>query len=147
MTDTGNHLTQVEDGDFAGWVTSSSMTGFVNHAGPYHFRTLEDGRILMGFKANESHLNGGGSVHGGCLLTLADTAMFMIARPHIKDSHVVTLQLESQFISRALAGDIIIASGEVIKAAASVIFVKGQLTCEDRIILHYNGILKRIKPR
>lgn len=139
-------------GEFAGWVLSNLTSGFVNMIGPYYYQSDENGSTRVAFKAGAQHLNGGGSVHGGCLLTLADTAMFIFARSQLKDSHCVTLQLDSQFISRALEGDIIIASGEVVKAGASIIFLRGQLHArsnghEDRLVLSFSGTLKRIKPR
>lgn len=137
----------VEDGPFKGWMMSNLKGGYVNMIGPYYFKTDEDGRAYAAFQAEERHLNGGGSVHGGCLLSLADTALFIFALKHLEDSHVVTLGLESQFIAPALKGDIIIASGEVLRAGASIIFLRGQLHANERLLLHFTGTLKKIKPR
>lgn len=85
-------------------------------------------------------------MHGGCLLTLADTSLFIFALPLLKGAGVVTLQLDSQFVSRGRLGDAIYAEGGVVRAGASVIFVRGELKSEDRIILTYSGILKRTSP-
>jgi acyl-coenzyme A thioesterase 13 len=137
----------IKDPDLEGWNQVPLHDGYVNLIGPYYVKTNDLGHTQTAFRAQARHLNGGGSVHGGCLLSLADTALYLIAYPRLEGSHVVTLQLDSQFISPGREGDIIIASGEVIRAGASVVFVKGQLQAQDRVILTFSGILKRIKPK
>lgn len=128
-----------------GWVPSPLNAGFLSLIGPYYVRPCANGGYEMGFVAGPQHLNGGGSVHGGCLLTLADTALFMFSRPLLKDTWVVTMQLELQFIAPGRAGDFIYATGEVTQATMSVIFARGELRSGDRLLMSFSGILKKKK--
>jgi uncharacterized protein (TIGR00369 family) len=134
------------DGAFAGWHKAGSTSTFNGLVGPYYY-LMQDGRaVKVGFEAKEHHMNGGGSVHGGCLLTLADTSLFIFSMHLLKGAGVVTLSLDSQFLSRGRLGDAIYAEGEVVRAGKSVIFIRGTLNNEKGIILTYSGILKRTTP-
>ena len=129
-----------------GWQPAPFKSGFMGLIGPYFVREGDNNAYEMGFVAGPQHLNGGGSVHGGCLLTLADTALFMFARPLLTDIWVVTVQLESQFISPGREGEFIYATGEVTQNTQSMIFARGQVKSKDRVILSFSGILKKKKP-
>ena len=131
--------------DFAGWSRGPDREGFNQLVGPFYYQADGNTNFKLAFKAEKRHLNGGGSVHGGCLMTLADTALFVISRPYLEGGAAVTLQMDSQFLSPGREGDIIVASGEVTRAGASVVFVRGQLTCGERVILTFTGIMKRMK--
>jgi uncharacterized protein (TIGR00369 family) len=136
----------ITDGPFKGWYEAGPTSTFNGLVGPYCYQMENNQAVKLGFIAMDHHMNGGGSVHGGCLLTLADTSLFIFALPLLKGAGVVTLQLDSQFVSRGRLGDAIYAEGGVVRAGASVIFVRGELKSEDRIILTYSGILKRTSP-
>lgn len=136
----------ITEGEFAGWQKASPTDTFNGLVGPYYY-LMEEGRaVKVGFKAEAHHMNGGGSVHGGCLMTLADTSLFIFSMHLLKGSGVVTLSFDAQFVSRGLLGDSIIATGEVIRAGKSVIFIKGELSNAKGTILTYSGILKRTTP-
>lgn len=139
-------LITVEDGDFAGWSRDEDRESFSGLVGPYHYKSDEDGHVKVAFKAEKHHLNSNGTVHGGCMLTLADTSLFIFSIPHLKGGGAVTLQLDAQFLSPGREGDIIVASGEITRVGASTIFGRGQLTVGDRIILTFSGVLKRTRP-
>jgi len=132
---------------FKDWHLSPFKDGYVNMVGPYYFKNDELGQPMSGFKAEARHLNGGGSVHGGCLLSLADTALFVISMSSLKGDGAVTMQLDAKFLSPGRVGDVIIATGKVTRAGASVIFAEGELKSGERILLTFTGILKRIKAR
>lgn len=139
-------LITVEDGEFAGWSRSESNESFTGHVGPYYYKSDDNGHFKVAFKAEKHHLNGGGTVHGGCLLTLADTSLFIFSLPHLNGGGAVTVQLDAQFLSPGREGDIIIASGEITRAGASTVFGRGELRVGNRIILTFSGVLKRTRP-
>ena len=140
-------LDTISEGDFAGWTVAEINENFNALVGPYYYRQEADGKVKVAFKAEKRHLNGGGTVHGGCLLTLADTSMFVFALPHLAEGGAVTLQLDSQFQSPGREGDIIVATGEITRVGKTVIFGRGQLTCGDRILLSYSGIMSRLAAK
>jgi acyl-coenzyme A thioesterase 13 len=137
----------IEEGEFKGWFLSPFKDNYVNLIGPFYYKPLEDGSTQTAFKVDERHLNGGGNMHGGCLLSLADTALFVIALEALGDGRGVTLGLEAQFLNPARPGDLLIATGEITKAGASVIFVRGQIKSEARIVVTFTGVIKRTKPK
>ena len=68
------------DGEFAGWRTWL-RDSYESHTGPFWHRMEEDGSIRCAFRVEKKHLNGGGNVHGGCLMTFADYCLFAFAAP------------------------------------------------------------------
>jgi uncharacterized protein (TIGR00369 family) len=136
----------ISEGEFAGWVVSELTDTFNGLVGPYYYRQDGAGKTEVAFKAEKRHLNGGGTVHGGCLLTLADTSLFIFALPHLEGGGAVTVQLDSQFQQPGRLGDIIIASGEITRAGKTLVFGRGELKCNDRLLMSFTGILARKSP-
>lgn len=135
----------VESGEFAGWRTWSPADPFEAHAGPFHHRQDPDGSVRCAFRVERRHLNGLGTVHGGCLMTFADHALFAIAWPEIGDTGGVTVHLAGDFLSPGREGDLIEARGDITRAARSLVFARGELFVADRCVLPFSGIIKRIK--
>jgi len=136
----------IVEGEFAGWVVSEPADTFNGLVGPYYYRQDGNGKVEVAFKAEKRHLNGGGSVHGGCLLTLADTSLFIFALPQLEGGGAVTVQLDAQFQQPGRLGDIIIATGEITRAGKTLVFGRGELKCGDRLLLSFTGILARKSP-
>jgi uncharacterized protein (TIGR00369 family) len=137
---------QVAEGEFAGW---NYWPGdhFEVHSGPYYFRKDAEGTPRCAFRVERKHLNGGGSTHGGCLLTFADYCLFVFAEDALTSSRGVTVSLNSEFVGPALEGDLVEASGEVIRAGASLLFVRGLITANGRPALNFSGVIKKIRTR
>jgi len=135
--------TRIHDGDFAGWQRAEPGDTFNGLIGAYYYQTDDPANVKVAFRAEKRHLNGGGTVHGGCLLTLADTALFVFAIPHLNDGGAVTLQLDAQFQSPGREGDIVVATGEITRAGKTMIFGRGQITSDDRVLMTFSGILAR----
>ncbi len=137
----------VTDGAFAGWVLADINDNFNALVGPYYYQAPKDSndpaKVKVGFQAEKRHLNGGGSVHGGCLLTLADTSLFVFAIPHLEGGGAVTVQLDAQFQAPGREGDIIICTGEITRAGKTLIFGRGELRTQDRLLMSFTGILAR----
>src|SRR5579863_5136204 len=115
---------EIAEGEWAGWRAWSSDP-FETLAGPFYARRGEDGRMVCAFKAERKHMNGMGFMHGGCLLTFADYALFCIADEALKDSDNVTASLNGEFIDAAREGERIEAAGEVVRAGGSLVFIRG----------------------
>ena len=69
----------VTEGEFAGWQMYDLHGTFDQVVGPFYFRPDTDGRMRCAFRAEAKHMNAGHRMHGGCLMTFADIALFQIA--------------------------------------------------------------------
>src|SRR5690606_19439909 len=86
------------EGPFAGWTTwSKGADPFETAIGPFCFKQEGD-RVRCAFQPRREHLNGGGTVHGGALMSFADFALFAIAHSALRGAHAVTLTCNSEFL-------------------------------------------------
>ena len=116
---------------------------FEDHVGPFGYK-VEDGRISFAFQSDGRHRNTGGTVHGGMLMTFADFALCLIAVWDQPGEHCVTVSCHSDFVAAGTPGDLIEASGEVVRRTRTLAFVRGQLVTGGRVLLTFSGIVKRI---
>lgn len=142
----GGGLTPVTEGEFAGW-SAWSGDAFEQRAGPFYERRDADGSYISAFRAEERHMNGAGFMHGGCLMTFADSALFTIATDALAGSHGVTMHLAGDFLDPARCGQLIEARGEVVRAGGKTIYVVGKITADDKPVLSFNGIIRKINRR
>jgi acyl-coenzyme A thioesterase 13 len=137
----------ITDGAFAGWMTwSGGADPYETAIGPFCFR-VDAGRVRCGFEPRLSHLNGGGAIHGGALMSFADFSLFAIAHNALAGAHAVTLTCNSEFLSAGKLGAIVEAEGEVLRETRSLIFVRGLVTQDSSALLAFSGTLKKITSR
>jgi uncharacterized protein (TIGR00369 family) len=137
---------EVTEGEWAGWRLWTS-DAFEVLAGPFYARrTAERGQVCA-FRAEPKHMNGGGFMHGGCLMTFADYALFCIADEELQGSHSVTASMNCEFIDSARVGDLVEATGEVVRAGRSLIFIRGTITTAMRPLLTFSAIVKKVGRR
>lgn len=137
----------VTDGEFKGWMTWMSEAFEHDTAGPFHF-TTDDKGVVCAFRVMPKHMNQGGVVQGGCLMTFADFSLFAIAKDTFKEGdYGLTVAFTSEFLSGAKLGQLVEARGEVLREGGSIIFVRGLLTADGRPCLNFSATLKRIKAR
>jgi uncharacterized protein (TIGR00369 family) len=134
----------ITEGPWAGW-SMWSADAFELHAGPFYSRTDADGRAVCAFRAEAKHMNGGGFMHGGCLMTFADYALFAIAGDALAGGHSVTASLSGEFLDSAHEGDLIEATGEVTREGGSLVFIRGTVTTAGRPLLTFSGIVKKVR--
>ncbi len=140
-----SRLRLITDGEWAGWSMWQS-DAFEQRAGPFYERFDGNGGVTA-FRAGPEHMNGGGFMHGGCLLTFADAALFTIARPAMEGSFGVTVNLSGDFLDSARVGELLEARGEVTRAARSTVFVRGLATADGRPVLSFTGIIRKVGRR
>ena len=117
---------------------------FEDHVGPLGYKVV-DGTITFAFLADARHRNTAGTVHGGMLMTFADFALCLTATWDQPGEKCVTVSCNSEFVAPGRLGDLIEASGEVVRRTKSLTFVRGQVYTDDRILLNYSAIVKRIR--
>ncbi|MDB5452921.1 MAG: thioesterase, partial [Caulobacteraceae bacterium] len=111
----------VTEGEWAGWLHWPSDNWEVN-GGPFYFRREANGTSRCAFRAEAKHMNGQGHMHGGALMTFADYSMFGIAAGALAETAAVTVSLTCEFIGGAHIGDLLEATGEIIRQGRTLIF-------------------------
>ncbi len=135
----------VTEGEFAGWSTwGNGSDPFETLTGPFYMKPLAEGGYICAFMPEERHCNGMGNIHGGCLMTFADFALFAHCHDYMNEQPCVTMQFESQFVGGAKAGVLIESQGEIVRATRTMLFIRGVLSQSDKPVLAYSAILKRI---
>jgi acyl-coenzyme A thioesterase PaaI-like protein len=135
---------EITEGPWAGW-SLFEADAFELHAGPFYNRRDARGRAICAFRAEARHMNGGGFMHGGCLMTFADYALFAIAGDALAGGDSVTASLSGEFLDSAHEGDLIEATGEVTREGGSLVFIRGMVTTAGRPLLTFSGIVKKVR--
>lgn len=142
---------QVAEGEWAGWWTWTGTDAYEDLTGPFYFREEADGKVRSAFRVEKKHLNGGGALHGGAMMTFADFCLFSISHPVRRANgdvdHHVTVSLNGEFVGPAQEGDLVEAVGEVVRAGGSLSFIRGLMQTGGRPMLSFSGVVKRVKRR
>ncbi len=139
--------TLIKEGPFAGWSTwSSGADPYETAIGPFCYR-VEGERVRCAFEPKPHHLNGGGTIHGGALMSFADFALFCIAHKELANTKAVTLTCNSEFLTAGGLHGVVEAEGEVLRATRTMIFVRGLVTQTSHPLLAFSGTLKKIEDR
>lgn len=136
-------LVPVTSGEFAGWRVWQS-DAFEQRVGPFYERIGDDGRPVAAFRAEPRHMNGAGFMHGGCLMTFADSALFTIAGAALAGSHGVTMNLAGDFLDAVRVGQLVEARGDVTRAGGKTIFVRGIVSADGAPVLSFTGIIRKV---
>jgi uncharacterized protein (TIGR00369 family) len=120
--------------------------GFGALIGPLYLRKPKEGRTYAwGFRASEKHLNPTGIVHGGMLLSFADTCLGALAFFAGGKTLSSTVDLASSFVAPGRAGDWIECTGAVTRATRDLVFVTGRVYVGDRTLVDLKGIWKILR--
>jgi acyl-coenzyme A thioesterase PaaI-like protein len=134
----------------AGWNKWDAHEPYEDMAGPFFFKKTANGYVSA-FQVEPKHLNGGGAIHGGMLMTFADYSLFTIAYEELENGGGVTIALNGEFTAAGPASGIMYASGEVIRETGSMVFVRGVITPgdpkSDTVLLSFSGIVRKFKKR
>jgi uncharacterized protein (TIGR00369 family) len=137
----------ITEGPFAGWITwSQGADPYETSIGPFCFR-VDAGKARCAFQPRREHLNGGGTIHGGALMSFADFALFAIAHNALRGSKAVTLTCNCEFLSAGGLEGLVEAEGEILRETRSLVFVRGVVTQASRPVLAFSGTLKKIMSR
>ncbi len=134
------------DARLQGYTESNGRDPFEHFVGPLYYRFDAEGNCRCAFIIERKHVNGQGNLHGGMLMTFADFAMFFIAQKCLGDLRAVTVTLNGEFTSAAKEGEFVEAIGEVVHETGGMVFVRGTIVSEDRVLLNFSGVLKKLRP-
>ena len=118
---------------------------FETGTGPFYSPIDDDGDPRVVLKAEPGHCNTSGAIHGGLLMTMADLALCAEANREMPEERSITISLNSEFVAAGQAGDFVVARAEVIRRTGSMVFVRGQITAGDRVLLNSSAVVKRVK--
>lgn len=134
------------DGPYTGWLTWVGDP-YEDMLGPFHFHTADDGSRHGAFVPEARHANGGGIVHGGALMSFADTTLPALVYMTLSSQYAVTVTLNSEFVGAGVIRSPIHSSGRIVRATKPLVFVHGQLEQDDKPILTFSSVMKKITPR
>lgn len=136
--------------DHPGWYHWPDIPAesFAGQTGILLFRPEGDGARMRMFPTAR-HLNNGGSIHGGAVMSFIDMALFAGMRcAGINDGHYVTLDCATHFIAR---GKIDTPLDAVVRLVGQTkgghVFLQGQCEQDGQPTHSFTGTLKRIRGR
>ena len=135
---------EVGDGPFADWLNFPG-DAFETLTGPFYFR-CDDGIARGAFMPDGRHVNGHGIVHGGALVTFADAMAASLVHLTLDGQWAVTVTLNTEFMGAGVSGTPIEATGRVVRATKSMVFVQGHVEQNGQPILAFSSVLKKVTP-
>ncbi|MDG2071995.1 MAG: PaaI family thioesterase [Pseudomonadales bacterium] len=114
--------------------------------GPFYHQRVGDG-YKFAFVAEDRHCNLIGVVHGGVLMTFADSSACIEATERYKEENCVTISFNCDFVSAGSVGDLIECSANVTKKTGSMVFVTGEVFSKGEVLLTYSTVIKRLRDR
>ncbi len=135
------------DPRLAGYQKWEGFDPFEEQSGPFYFKEEGDGSYRCAFISESKHMNGQGAMHGGALMTFADYAMFVIARPALEGISAVTVSFTSEFTAAAGVDEFVESTGEIVHETGGMVFVRGTIFSGERTLLNYSGVLKKLRSR
>ena len=135
------------DPDHPGWFSWGDFprSSFAAATGRLLFKPDGPGRGLCQMLPTEDHMNMGGSIHGGAVMSFIDMSMFAgglcagMAR-----GHYVTLDLTTHFLARGKAGTPLEAQVELVRQTPGHAFLQGVVRQDGEPCYSFTGTLKRV---
>jgi acyl-coenzyme A thioesterase PaaI-like protein len=126
-----------EDPDNPGWFAWADLPAdtFAAATGRLLFRADGPGRGIVRMHVTDKHLNLGGSIHGGAVMSFIDMAR----------AHYVTLDLTTHFLARGVADKPLDAHVELLRQTRSLAFLQGVVRQEGEACYSFAGTLKRLR--
>ena len=109
-------------------------------------QTAEDGRSRLELEVSQGHLNPAGTVHGGVLATLVDTAMgHAVASSAGEDELPVTSQLTVTYLRPGKPGTLV-ATAEVRKRGENLTICEAEVEQEGETLVHALATFALLEP-
>ena len=134
---TGPHRFQME-----GWISCAPFERLLN------MKILEaaDGRAILTMPFYLDYAQGGGLMHGGALVSLADTAVVMAIKSILPPlSHFATILLQSQFLAPVKQG-MVTAKARVVHREGRILKGRAEISdYEGRAVVEFSSTVKVAK--
>ena len=139
-----------EDPDHPGWFSWIDLDpdSFAGQTGKLIFRPDGPGKGIVRMFPEARHLNLGGSLHGGMVMSFIDMALFGGGRcAGMSRAHYVTLDLTTKFMGRGEAGRPLDAHVELVRQTRSLAFLQGIVRQDGAACYSFSGTLKKLRER
>ena len=121
---------------------------FLDHNGPFFYRTNDDGTFVVGLRIEAKHANGRGGAHGGLLMTMCDIALGYRTGTSVEPRpFLTTASVTTDFAGSAAVGDWIEAHVDVHKVGGRLAFANCYLICNGERIVHASAVFARSGDR
>ena len=122
---------------------------FVAAMGKFLFRPEGERLARVRWFPDNSHLNIGGSIFGGAILSFIDMALFAGGRcAGMGEGHYVTLDCATHFIARGRIGVPLDAVVRLVgQTKGGLVFLSGHCEQDGQPTHSFTGTLKRIRPK
>jgi len=106
------------------------------------YEKIENGERRFALVVDERHVNGRGILHGGMLMTFADCTLGAKAWDLTNNAACVTLNMQSQFLKPARAGDLVEVKPELVRRTRALLFLRGDFTVAGETIFTASSVWK-----
>jgi uncharacterized protein (TIGR00369 family) len=134
----------------AGFKAIEHTGPFLAQNGPLYCKKV-DGKLVLGLRIDERHTNMRGIVHGGMLVTIADSALgTVLYNARTPPQPMVTVSLTTDFIESACPGDWVEAHVDVLRIGSRLAYANCYLHVGERRILRASAVfavVPEIKPK
>ena len=147
MEDVGVPNGATPDPDHPGWYSWGDFPrgSFAGATGRLLFKPDGPGRGICRMFPTEAHMNMGGSIHGGAVMSFIDMSMFAGGLCAGMDrAHYVTLNLSTNFLHRGHAGSPLDAHVELVRQTRGHAFLQGVVKQNDETCYSFHGTLKKV---
>lgn len=100
-----------------------------------------------GLQTDDRHTNFVGIVHGGTIAAIVDQAMSLVGWEAAERQPLVTVHMDTTFLSAAKPGDFLEVDAVLQDKKGSLVFMEANVTSGDRLIAKATGIMKISKSR
>ena len=135
----------MDEGVPPGWVLRPTKA-FGTHVGPFWAPAGGDD-TLCGFLADGRHGNKRGVVHGGMLASAFDVALGNAAWVASGQKPCATVQLNVHYLGAVELGEFAQVQAEVVRATRSLVFLRGVMSVEGRVVAMADGVWKILQWR
>ncbi|HXH52446.1 MAG TPA: PaaI family thioesterase [Sphingomicrobium sp.] len=150
MEDVGLPTGAKPDEEYPDWFSWGEFppSSFAAATGRLLFKPDGPGRAMCRMFPTEAHLNMGGSLHGGAVMSFIDMALFAGGRcAGMAEGHYVTLDMTTHFLGRGRAGEPLDAHVELVRQTPGHVFLQGVVRQQGEACYSFTGTLKRIRDR
>ena len=108
---------------------------FLDHNGPFFYKTNDDGTFVVGLRIQPKHANARGGAHGGLLMTMCDIALgYRTTRSQTPSPMLTTASVTTDFAGGA-------------KVGGRLAFANCYLVCNGERIVHASAVFARSGDR
>lgn len=91
---------------------------------------------------DERHVNMGGNIHGGALLTFADMTIGQTVWDATGKAPCVTMSMQTQFLKAAKIGDLLEVTPAITRVTRSLVFARGDFMIGSEIVFTAQSVWK-----